>query len=120
MQERISKKTVFEEYFSEVSTFSFALNLRNFWFMKHETKQLRIVSFDWNEEEQTTDRVRDQEFTLPEELKIKRELNTNEAMREKLAQNMMEQLWPDSYASPEIIDRLANAKLSPVRNIYNN
>ena len=80
--------------------------------MKHETKQLRIVSFDWNEEEQTTDRVRDQEFTLPEELKIKRELNTNEAMREKLAQNLMEQLWPDSYASPEMIDRLARVKLS--------
>ena len=120
MQERISQKTVFEEYFSEVPTFSFALNLRNFWFMKHETKQLRIVSFDWNEKEQITDRVRDQEFTLPEGLKIKCELNSDEAMREKLAKNLMEQLWTDSYASPEMIGRLANAKLSPIRNLYNN
>ena len=90
MQERISQKIVFEDYFSEVPAFSFALNRKNLWFMKHETKQLRIVSFDWNWEEQITERVRDQEFTLPEGLKIKRELNTNGAFRKKMAQNLME------------------------------
>ena len=41
-------------------------------------------------------------------------------MREKLAQNLMNEIWPDNYASPENIDRLKNSKISQVENLYNN
>lgn len=72
--------------------------------MKHETNQLRIISFDWNHEEEVTQGVRDQLFTLPKGVEIKRELYSNEAIREKMAQNMMEQNWPNNYASPSDIE----------------
>ena len=58
--------------------------------MKPETNQLRIISFDWDHEEHFTRAVRDQLFTLPEGFEIKHALYTNEAVREKLAQNLME------------------------------
>ena len=57
--------------------------------MKHETNQLRIISFDWNDDEQITHAVRDQLFTLPEGFEIKRQLYSNEEVREKIAQNLM-------------------------------
>ena len=44
-----------------------------------ETKNLRIISFDWNHDEEITQAVRNQLFTLPEGLTIKRELYSNEA-----------------------------------------
>ena len=58
--------------------------------MKHETNQLRIISFDWDHDEEITRAVRDQLFTLPEEFEIKRELYSDEAVREKMSQNVME------------------------------
>ena len=109
------KKIVFVEHYPEAPAFSFALNPRNLWFMKHETNQLRIVSFSWNHDEQITDAVRDQLFTLPEGLTIKREPYSNEAVKEKMTQNLMEKIWPDHhYASPDIINRLKNSQLSQV------
>ena len=82
--------------------------------MKHETNQLRIISFDWDHDEEITRAVRDQLFTLPEGFEIKRELYSNEEVREKMAQNMMESICPGHNASQENIDRLKNSKLSQV------
>ena len=83
--------------------------------MNHKANQLRIISFDWNHEKQFTHAVRDQLFTLPGGFEIKRELYSKEAVREKIAQNLMEQIWPDDhYASPENTDRLKNSQFSQV------
>ena len=82
--------------------------------MEHETNQLRIISFDWDHEEQITRGFRDQLFTLPEGFEIKIAPYSNEEVRERMAQNLMEQIWSDHYASPENIDRLKNSKLSQV------
>ena len=75
-----------------MQTLSFFLDRRNLWFMKKETNQLRIISFDWDDEQNITRAVRDQLYTLPKGFEIKRELYSNEAIREKLAKNIMKQI----------------------------
>ena len=82
--------------------------------MKHETNQFRMISFDWNHDEKITQAVRDQLLILPEGYAIKRELYSNEALREKMAQIVMEEIWPEQYASPENIDRLKDSRFSQV------
>ena len=87
--------------------------------MKRETNEIRIIDFDWNEEEQFTEGVKERLLKLPKEVEVKREAYHSESMRRQLAQNLMQQLWQDNqYASPDNVDILMNASISSVANLY--
>ena len=72
---------------------SFALNSHSLWFMDYEDNRIRIILFDWNNEEWQTEGVRERLLSLPEGIKVKREAYCGETSRRHMAQHLMQQLW---------------------------
>ena len=66
-------KIVFEESYAEAPAPFFAFNSHALWQMNQETKQLRVISFEWNSQEWLTEKVQDRTFKLPREIEVKRE-----------------------------------------------
>ena len=98
----------------------YSLNERDLWLFKHESNQIRIVSFEWNEENCQTESVQERQLKLPDEVVVECDNYLNENLREKLAQNLVEALWKEDYAAASNIDTLMNSHLSQVLNLYHN
>lgn len=74
---------------------------------------MRMNIFVWNHEQKTTEVVK-RAVVLPPEIEVKKEIYHNEELRKKMAENLLASLFTEDYATPEHIDTLANARISPV------
>ena len=85
--------------------------------MDPETKRIRMRIFEWNGEQKTTN-VRVREVVLPPEIEVKKEIYKREEVRNKLAENIMSELFSEGYSTPEHIDSLVNSNISQVSTDY--
>ena len=85
-------KIVFEESYAEPPAPFFAFNIQALWQMNQETKQLRIINFEWNAQEWLTEKVQDRTFKLPSEIEVKRESYSDKNVRRKMAQSLLQSL----------------------------
>ena len=96
----------------------YSLNERDLWLFKPETKQIKIVSFNWNEENSQTEDVQVRLLKLPNEITVERDGYLDETLRRKLAESLVESLWRENYVDPSNVDTLMNSYLSEVLNLY--
>ena len=81
------QKIVYDEVLSELPS-SASLNYDSLWIYEPGKKEIRIVSFDWDDEQGYTRSVTKRSIKLPERVEVKHEPSLYEAERRTLAQNL--------------------------------